>query len=224
MLKSVQYFFQAVLVAAVFFSGTAFAESFFARVLFCIDGDTVVIGHNRKVRLAGIDTPEKASDRTPAQYYAHEAQQLTQQLALHQQVKIAPVSENGKDRYGRLVAEVFLPDGASLNETLLQRGAAYFYDHKDLSDSMRRRFLSIQKEAMIQRNGFWAFLLARSEAGDSYIGNKRSRRFFSVPCSRTARIARKNTVVFQNLESAFMNGYAPVRSCSIWPYASEVSD
>ncbi len=223
MLKFVRLFFQAVLVAAIFFSATATAETFFAQVRFCIDGDTVVVRNNRKVRLAGIDTPEKASEGIPAQYYARESQQLTQQLVLHQQVKIVPVSGTGKDRYGRLVAEVFLPDGSSLNEQLLRKGAAYFYDHKELSDSMRRRFLSAQAAALTERTGFWKHMLERPEAGDAFIGNRKSRRFFSVPCSGTVRIAPRNRVLFPDLETAFRNGYAPVRSCSIWPYVTEKS-
>ena len=225
MLKFVHVFFRAVLVAAIFFIGSAAAEQyFFDRVLFCIDGDTVVLSDRRKVRLAGIDTPEKASSRTPAQYYAREAHELTRQLVLHRNVRVVPVSGNSKDRYGRLVAELFLSDGTSVNERLLQKGAAYFYDHRDVPNSMRTRFLAAQNTAIKQRNGFWKRMLERSEARDSYIGNRNSRRFFSVSCSRRVHIARKNRLVFPNLEAAFTHGYAPVRSCSIWPDASEVSN
>lgn len=143
MLIPVRALFRAVLVAAIFFSGTAVAErSFSSRVISCIDGDTVKIQTRQHIRFAGIDTPEKASDTSPAQYYAREARQLTRQLVLNKRIKFVPLPGTGKDRYGRLVVEAFLPDGDSLNERLLREGAAYFYDHRDLPESMRTRFLA----------------------------------------------------------------------------------
>ncbi len=220
MLIPVRALFRAVLVAAIFFSGTAVAErSFSSRVISCIDGDTVKIQTRQHIRFAGIDTPEKASDTSPAQYYAREARQLTRQLVLNKRIKFVPLPGTGKDRYGRLVVEAFLPDGDSLNERLLREGAAYFYDHRDLPESMRTRFLAAQSAAITQRSGFWKRILESPDARKPFIGNRKSRRFFSIPCSQTVRIARRNFVSFPDLEAAFRQGYAPARFCSIWPDA-----
>lgn len=66
----------AVLVTAFFFFQTAIAHAdglFSATVTQCTDGDTLVLDTGQRVRLAGVDTPEKGSKDTPPQYYAREA-------------------------------------------------------------------------------------------------------------------------------------------------------
>lgn len=70
----------AVLVTAFFFFQTAIAHAdglFSATVTQCTDGDTLVLDTGQRVRLAGVDTPEKGSKDTPPQYYAREAARFT---------------------------------------------------------------------------------------------------------------------------------------------------
>ena len=70
----------AVLVTAFFFFQTAIAHAdglFSATVTQCTDGDTLVLDTGQRVRLAGVDTPEKGSKDTPPQYYAREAERFT---------------------------------------------------------------------------------------------------------------------------------------------------
>ena len=62
----------AVLVTAFFVFKTAIAHAdglFSATVTQCTDGDTFVLDTGQRVRLAGVDTPEKGSKDTPPQYY-----------------------------------------------------------------------------------------------------------------------------------------------------------
>ncbi|MGD8483335.1 MAG: thermonuclease family protein [Thioalkalispiraceae bacterium] len=86
------------------------------------DGDTVRLADQRKIRIIGINTPERARDDKPAEPYALQASQALQQL-LHNQprVKIRYGKEK-HDRYGRLLAHVFLTDGRNLTELLLRQG------------------------------------------------------------------------------------------------------
>ena len=70
----------AVLVTAFFVFQTAIAHAdglFSATVTQCTDGDTLVLDTGQRVRLAGVDTPEKGSKDTPPQYYAREAARFT---------------------------------------------------------------------------------------------------------------------------------------------------
>ena len=70
----------AVLVTAFFFFQTAIAHAdglFSATVTQCTDGDTLVLDTGQRVRLAGVDTPEKGSKDTPPQYYDREAERFT---------------------------------------------------------------------------------------------------------------------------------------------------
>lgn len=110
-----------------FSDGPRHADGLFsATVTQCTDGDTFVLDTGQRVRLAGVDTPEKGSKDTPPQYYAREAERFTCERTRKQRVKVIPLPGASRDRYQRLVAEIILPDGRSLNEQLLQQGMASF--------------------------------------------------------------------------------------------------
>lgn len=211
-----------VLVAAFFIlyaAAAPAAPAFSATVRQCIDGDTVVLDTGQRVRLAGIDTPEKGSKDTPPQYYAREAQRFTAERTRGQQVRVLPLSGSSKDRYERLIAELVLPSGESLNELVLREGMGSFYAHKDLPDQLVKRLTAAQKEALDKRAGCWRHVLSLPEARATYVGNRNSNRFFSLDCLRDARVAKRNQVRFADLEAAFRAGYAPARPCGIWPEA-----
>lgn len=77
------------------------------------DGDTlsaIVNGIPEKIRLTGIDCPERD------QPFANESTQLTKQLVLEKAVR---VTEIGRDKWHRLLGEVVLPDGRMLNQELV---------------------------------------------------------------------------------------------------------
>jgi endonuclease YncB( thermonuclease family) len=61
--------------------------------------------------LHGIDAPERK------QAFGTRARQFTSELAFNQ---IVTVVVHNTDRYGRLVGEVVLPDGRSLNQELVR--------------------------------------------------------------------------------------------------------
>lgn len=85
----------AVLVTAFFVFQTAIAHAdglFSATVTQCTDGDTLVLDTGQRVRLAGVDTPEKGSKDTPPQYYAREAARFTCERTRKQRVKVIPLS------------------------------------------------------------------------------------------------------------------------------------
>lgn len=98
------------------------------------DGDTIKVRQgNRedKIRFCGIDSPEITHGQQPGQPYGAESQAYLQQLIEQAggQVGVVPVE---RDRYGRLVAEVFLigrPDQPEkfIQEEMLIAGMAYVY-------------------------------------------------------------------------------------------------
>ncbi len=80
------------------------------------DGDTITVLHNGKgerIRLHGIDCPEKR------QAFGKRAKQFTSTLVFGNTVTVQVLD---RDRYGRTVAEVLLPDGRSLNRELVRAG------------------------------------------------------------------------------------------------------
>ena len=79
------------------------------------DGDTITVlnnGRGEKIRLHGIDTPEKG------QAFGNKAKAVTGSMLRGRVVEITPVTT---DRYGRTVAQVHV-DGQSLNESLVRNG------------------------------------------------------------------------------------------------------
>jgi endonuclease YncB( thermonuclease family) len=99
----------------------AAAPPFAARVVAVTDGDTLKVLRDHRVdvvRLQGIDAPESS------QAYGTRAKQHAAALAFGQTVTVHPT---GRDRHGRLLAEVTLPDGRSLNQALVRAGYAWWF-------------------------------------------------------------------------------------------------
>lgn len=220
----------AVLVAALFIlvSPLAARETLqeTVRIASWPDGDTATLQDGRRIRLVGVDTPEMAKADQPAGYFAREARACARRLTKGVSVRILfleDAEDPGKrlrDRYGRLLGEVLLPDGRSLNEHLLREGMGFYYPHEDIPHSMRERLLAAQNLALKNRAGCWRAVLTLPEATAAYVGNQKSKRFFSKSCLAQIRVARYNQISFPNLEAAFAAGYAPARPCGIWPAAS----
>jgi endonuclease YncB( thermonuclease family) len=133
-------------VGLLLLAGSASAETFTGRVIGVTDGDTLTIlrgGRPTTVRLRGIDAPERG------QPYATRAQQYLAGLAFGQ---IVTVESHTSDRYGRLVAEVRLPDGRSLSEELVQVGYAWWF-RRYSADPI---FAMLEASARNARRGLWA--------------------------------------------------------------------
>ena len=116
------------------------------RVVRVRDGDSIVVLRGRvgvEVRLDGIDCPELA------QAFGRKAKNFTSGLAFG---KTVGLEGKGKDRYDRELAEVFLPDGKSLNRELVSAGYAWWY-RKYSTD---RNLEALERTARTERRGLWA--------------------------------------------------------------------
>lgn len=116
------------------------------RVVRVRDGDSIVVlrgGVGIEVRLDGIDCPELA------QAFGRKAKGFTSALAFGRTVRLVG---GDKDRYGRELAEVFLPDGRSLNRELLTAGYAWWYRRY----SADRGLEALEQAARGERRGLWA--------------------------------------------------------------------
>jgi endonuclease YncB( thermonuclease family) len=125
---------------------TGDGRAFLAEVVDVTDGDTLeVAGPNgrQQVRLNGIDCPEIS------QSFGHTAKLLTSDMALHRQLT---VRVNGRDNYGRTVADLVFPDGRVLNQELVKAGLAWWY-RKYSGDS---QLATLENEARTTRLGLWS--------------------------------------------------------------------
>jgi len=98
-------------------------------VVHVVDGDTVDVrlrsGARERVRLLGIDTAEHG-----ACWFAQSSSR-TRKLALGKRVVVrGDPTQDSRDRYGRLLASVWLPGGSDLGYKLVAGGFAkvYVYD------------------------------------------------------------------------------------------------
>lgn len=135
----------ALLLVCLLLPIVAYAE-FVGKVVGVIDGDSIRVMHEGKaeqIRLIGVDCPEK---RQP---FGTRAKEYTSELAFGQEVT---VYGDGRDRYGRTLAEVLLPDGRSLNQALLSAGLAWWFRKysKDL------RLGELERQARNAKLGLWA--------------------------------------------------------------------
>jgi micrococcal nuclease len=129
------------------------------------DGDTLQVSSIGKVRLVGIDSPEKeASSRD--QYLLDKGIPAATQREIYRaakefninQVKGKDVTlvleDSARDRHGRLLAYVYLPDGRLLNRLLIEQGLAVVY--RRFTFSMKQEFLEAEAEAVLNGAGMWA--------------------------------------------------------------------
>lgn len=118
-----------------------------------VDGRTIVVSGFGSVRLIGVETPETANPRKPAECMGAEASVFTKRIALGKKVQLKGDPLAGDDPHGRTLAYVFLPDGRLLNEEILRRG----YGRATSSYYQRKKaFLAAEWEAKSGGLGGWA--------------------------------------------------------------------
>jgi endonuclease YncB( thermonuclease family) len=118
-----------------------------AFVLQVIDGDTIDVvptgdGDERRIRLAGIDAPERA------QPGGAEATRALSRAILNRRVRLRVEDE---DAYGRLVARVFV-EGADVNLGLVAAGHAWAYRQYTSDEAL----IGAEADAKAARRGLWA--------------------------------------------------------------------
>jgi len=96
-----------------------------ATVKWVYDGDTLLLTDKRKIRLIGIDTPEVKHHKQKAQAYGAKAREALRELLKRNNYKILLRFEKEKlDRFSRLLAHVYTPDGMNISNWLLEEGFA----------------------------------------------------------------------------------------------------
>ncbi|MEA4855772.1 MAG: thermonuclease family protein [Solidesulfovibrio sp.] len=213
-------FFVAALAVLLLAAGLARAGGEAVGVARVFDGDTCRLADGRVLRLAGVDAPETAHGKAPAQYYAAEATAAFSRLVAGKALGLV-VSGDGGDRFGRLLGDLVLPDGTSVTEALLAQGTVFVFWHRDMAEADFGRLLALQRRAMGEGRGMWPRLLGEPAAGRGFVGNANSRRFHEARCPEAGRISPRNRVPFTSLREAFFQGYAPARECTPWPAAGE---
>lgn len=119
-----------------------------------VDGDTFVLASGERVRLIGIDTPETVHPNKGVEAYGREASAFTKSLLAGKRVRLE-FDVEPRDRYGRLLAYVYLSDGTFVNAELVKRGFAQASTYPP-NVKHAATFRELQREAREARRGLWA--------------------------------------------------------------------
>lgn len=137
----------ALPLSAAAFTGHAIATDLSGFVVSVLDGDTIEVLHNQhptRIRLRGIDCPEKG------QAYGRKAKQAASALVFGEEVTLHTF---GKDKYGRTLADVLLSDGRNANQELVKEGWCWWYRKYAPWSSVLQE---LEEEAREAKKGLWA--------------------------------------------------------------------
>ncbi len=117
------------------------------KVVSVADGDTLTILVDKtqhRIRLHGIDCPDAG------QPFRTRAKQFAAGKAFGKRVSVTVLDTDG---YGRLVGNVFLPDGTNLGHLLVEAGLAWWYQQYAPADTS---LATIEAKARKSRVGVWS--------------------------------------------------------------------
>ena len=126
---------------------SALAGEFTGQVVGVLDGDTLEVlngHHTERIRLSGIDCPEKG------QAFGQKAKQAASALVFGKEVTL---QTHGKDKYQRTLADVILPDGTNVNQALVNDGWCWWYRKYAPGNAQLEK---LEAEARGAQRGLWA--------------------------------------------------------------------
>ncbi len=131
-----------------------------------VDGDTLKLFNSERVRLIGVDTPEvhysnkllrdsKASgkDIKTIQSLGLKASDFTKNLCAGKRVRLEYDVEK-RDRYGRLLAYVYLDDGTFVNAKIVEEGYGRIMTIPP-NVKYADYFRGLEREARSDKRGLW---------------------------------------------------------------------
>jgi micrococcal nuclease len=147
-MKAVKVIMLVIILSVIIFSYNSYENKSIKEksiVTNVIDGDTIVISGGERVRLLGIDTPEKG------EFYYKESKGRMEQLVENKEVLLKKEGEN-KDKYGRILRYIFLND-TNINLLLVEEGFAicYFYEESKYQAVCK----DLEENAMQNKIGRW---------------------------------------------------------------------
>ena len=188
------------------------AESFAGKCIGISDGDTISVLRNQqsvRVRLEGIDSPEKGQD------FSSVATKFTSNLAFGQEVS---VQIKDHDRYGRIVGRVSVGE-KDLSTELVKAGLAWHYKQYSLDKTLATE----ENQARNIKVGLWSLPNPKppweyrvqgritKNLQTTLHGNIRSKVLHQSRCRYYN--CRNCRVLFNSRTKAISAGYRPCKIC-----------
>jgi micrococcal nuclease len=215
---------QVIMLGFLLSLSISYASSSYAwqgRVAGVTDGTYITVTHDGKgerVRLYGIDCPEKRQEFSP------EAKKLTSDMVLRKAVEVEPVvvdhKGRTKDQYGRTVALVYTDDRRCLNEELIKSGLAWV-SSQSCTRPECKAWKELEKQTKRQQVGLWSmpnpippweFRHSKGSQIPIYHGDIVRHVFHSSNCEEFD--CTKCIAVFRGREQAVKAGYKACGVCN----------
>lgn len=120
---------------------------FKAHCKFVCDGDSFYLKDGREVRILYVDCPENTKGYN--QTFGYEATQFSRKYLEGQEVTL---KSHGHDKYKRLLAEIWLPDGRYFEKMLIDSGMCYVYPQY-----APEYLYKLELKAKQNKIGLWAY-------------------------------------------------------------------
>lgn len=118
-----------------------------------VDGDTIELSDDRRVRYIGIDTPEIVDPRKPIECFGREASDENKKLVEGKTIRLEKdISET--DKYKRLLRYIFIGD-IFVNDYLVRQGFAHASTFPP-DVKYNEKFRQAEAEARENNRGLWA--------------------------------------------------------------------
>lgn len=129
---------------------------------YVIDGDTLVLTDQRRVRLIGIDAPEIGYRSQPSESFAREARAELERVVRGAELRLL-VGQQPKDKYGRTLGHLFA-DGVNVEALLLRSGLAFTVG---IAPNLALLDCHLQHERLARQDkiGLWAHSPIQSATG-----------------------------------------------------------
>ena len=154
-----------------------------------IDGDTVVLDDNTRVRLLGVNCPEFGHDGVRDEPLAAAAREFVASLVLGQRIALM-LEDERTDRHGRTLAHIVLDDGRNLQEEILLNGLGSVVAIPP-NVTLVEKYQEAERVAQRERRGIWSHRYYQPRRPSSLSGNDRGHRFVAGTVQRIER-NRKN--------------------------------
>ncbi len=145
-----------------------------------VDGDTIIVGNPRrknrrlKVRLIGINAPESLRSLFQGvEPFGKEASNYVKRRLPKGRRVFLYYDAESRDKFGRVLAYVYLANGEFFNATLAKKGYAFAKRYPP-NTKHSAYFESLARKARNRRRGLWQIYRAEGELQESY---RRSREY-----------------------------------------------
>lgn len=186
-----------------------------ARIVKVVDGDTVDVildGKTVTLRLIGMDSPEVVDPRKPVQCFGREASNRGHQILDGQTVYLeADPTQGERDKYGRTLRYLWLPDGRSYEWTMIDDGYAHEYTY-DAPYRYQADFKAAQRDAMEHNRGLWSSATCNGDTTQAAAGQPiaTSTPRPVAPTATAKTVATPSIVYYPNCAAVKAAGKAPL--------------